>query len=811
MKTELDEGAESVDFEKESLGGLGHRVSSDEVGLLGQPLDLANAKRVSPLTQALLIFRKRLLILKRSWLAPLLALVIACCGACISLTFMERRDERCELNEEQMGTWPASYHRAAGFLASFEPMQETVPVIDPPSLLDLVNASSIPFNSVAPGSSFEQEVEKRYRQLQYGGLSVDLATRESQVAYYAEIGQLMGPVFVNLASNVLLNSIQGKTGIRIIPEIGSFPSSFPVNTEKALKWIGFFVAALALFPAFSILYVTKERASGVKSMHLSNGLTPLGLHLGHLLAELPLILITMTIIIIVFTTVAAPQFAAPGLLWLVLVLYGIAGTLLAFVGALLLSSPLIAFATYGAFSVVISILYISGYILTLTYANPLNSQYTTDVFHYTLSLLGPVPSMARAGLVSVNLFALLCDGLGSFSTASRSSMGQFGAPITYLVLYIVILFAALVWTDSGFPLPKFLRRRIPASPADINPDQRRGTDVAEEATRVATSNSDPLRVLNISKTYPGGLKAVDDVSFGVRGEFFSLLGPNGAGKTTTFNIISGNINPDTGNVFIRGSSIRQVPNEARVHLGLCPQFSAIDSEMTVREHLSVYGRLRGLSGNLLKQNIDTLLEAADLVSYSDRLASKLSGGNQRKLSLAIALMGNPSVLLIDEYSTGIDPSTKRKMWKTLKRVATGKAVVLTTHSMEEASALSQRVAIISGKMLAIGTVDSLVSRYPSYEIHFSCRSPEETARAQAAVSRFEGSRPAEDVATRWEVPLSNRTTLAGIFKELSEINDIPDFTIERLSLESVFLKTIRNSRAVSEEVEPKRKKILGVL
>ncbi|KAG8939696.1 hypothetical protein FRC03_006114 [Tulasnella sp. 419] len=565
-------------------------------------------------------------------------------------------------------------------------------------------------------------------------------------------------------------------------------------------------------------------------MHLSNGLTPLGLHLGHLLAELPVVVITMTIIIIVFTQVAAPQFAAPGLLWLILILYGIAGTLLAFVGALLLPSPLIAFAAYGAFSVVMSLLYIAGYMLTLTYANPLKSQYTTDVFHYTVSLLGPVPSMARAALVSVNLFALLCDGLGSFSTAPRSSMRQFGAPITYLVLYIVILFGVLVWTDSGFPLPKFLHRRIPASPADINPDRRRGTDVAEEATRVATSNSDPLRVLNISKTYPGGLKAVDDVSFGVRGEFLSLLGPNGAGKTTTFNIISGNINPDTGDVFIRGSSIRQVPNEARVHLGLCPQFSAIDSEMTVREHLSIYGRLRGLSGGLLKQNIDTLLEAAvrtisslalpvltllsveqDLVKYSDRLASKLSGGNQRKLSLAIALMGNPSVLLIDEYSTGIDPDTKRKMWKTLKRVATGKAVVITTHSMEEASALSQRVAIVSGKMLAIGTIDSLVSRYPSYEIHFSCRSPEEAARAQAAVSRFEGSRPAEDVATRWEVPLSNRTTLAGIFKELSEINDIPDFTIERLSLESVFLKTIRNSRAVSEEVEPKRKKILGVL
>ncbi|KAG8941146.1 hypothetical protein FRC03_004798 [Tulasnella sp. 419] len=243
MKTELDEGAES-DFEKESLGGLGHRVSSDEVGLLGQPLDLADAKRVSPLTQAVVIFRKRLLILKRSWLAPLIAVAIACCGACIPLTFMKNRDERCQLNEEQMGTYIASYPLAVGFLGMFEPDQATVPIIDPPSLLDLVNASSIPFNIVPSGSSFEQEVAKNYRQLEYGGLSVNFATRESQLAYYAEIGYMTGPVFVNLASNVLLNSIQGTTGARIIPEIGSFPSSFPVNTGRALKWIGFFVAAL---------------------------------------------------------------------------------------------------------------------------------------------------------------------------------------------------------------------------------------------------------------------------------------------------------------------------------------------------------------------------------------------------------------------------------------------------------------------------------------------------------------------------------------------------------------------------------------
>jgi len=263
-------------------------------------------------------------------------------------------------------------------------------------------------------------------------------------------------------------------------------------------------------------------------------------------------------------------------------------------------------------------------------------------------------------------------------------------------------------------------------------------------------------------------------------------------------------------VLINGISISRDTNGARVSLGLCPQFTAIDSQMTVREHLRIYGRLKGLSGEKLNENVVTLLRITSLTEYADRLASKLSGGNQRKLSLAIALMGNPSVLLIDEYSTGIDPATKRHMWTTLRNLSAGKAVVITTHSMEEAGALSNRVAILSGKLLAIGTVEDLVSRHPMYEVHVSCRSPEDLARTQRIISKaFPDSRPADDVATRWEVPVSDDRTLASLFAALSE-QDLPEYAVERLSLESVFLKTIRNNAAITEDPAPERKKILGL-
>jgi ATP-binding cassette subfamily A (ABC1) protein 3 len=149
---------------------------------------------------------------------------------------------------------------------------------------------------------------------------------------------------------------------------------------------------------------------------------------------------------------------------------------------------------------------------------------------------------------------------------------------------------------------------------------------------------------------------------------------------------------------VGGVSVVTSPKTARLSLGVCPQFTAIDSQLTVREHLMIYGRLKGLNtGDELKTNVEALMVATSLHMYADRLASQLSGGNQRKLSLAIALIGelltsrcerrltcihtgNPSVVLIDEFSTGIDAKMKREMWGTLRNVAVGKAIVITTRA-----------------------------------------------------------------------------------------------------------------------------------
>ena len=231
-----------------------------------------------------------------------------------------------------------------------------------------------------------------------------------------------------------------------------------------------------------------------------------------------------------------------------------------------------------------------------------------------------------------------------------------------------------------------------------------------------------LDVRGLAFAYPDGHQALFGVDLHVhRGERVALLGPNGAGKTTTFNMIrkspvtfftagqlvltlppwiGGDVIPDLGDIIINGTSVVRHPKTARASLGVCPQFTAIDSQLTVREHLVIYGKLKGLtSGQELDDNVDAILRGTALHMYADRLASKLSGGNQRKLSLAIALigkaimalaiapsvltavvlsLGNPAVVLIDEFSTGIDPKMKRDMWETLRKVSVGKAVIITT-------------------------------------------------------------------------------------------------------------------------------------
>ncbi|KAF7302856.1 hypothetical protein MKEN_01247800 [Mycena kentingensis (nom. inval.)] len=798
-------------------------------------LNLASGRATSPLRQALTIFHKRCMVLRRSWLSPLIGLAIVLCGAIIPLVLIKTRPRSCTpaafAEEEDSLTRRylniAPFGNQAHAKRQFSYPQGPALLVAPAILGDAMNIlgntsygySSFGFEAtpVADNATFVSRITNEYENIAAGGLSVDLVTGQALIAYEASPGSYVGKQLLRLTSTILLNlpTIQSSLASGNVSGLANVdPTFFTLNyntfpvvnagTLIALKWLVFYGGVMAIFPAFFALYVSKERRSSVQAMQFSNGLhNPAALWLGHLLFDGMSTLIMATVIAAVFGA-TTEHFHGLGYLWFVMALYGIAGTLFAYCCSLVVKSPLAALATVAGSQFVIFLLYLASYLLILTYAKPSEADSVTNTVHYTLSLISPVVSMTRAALVSVNLFSLLCVGQDANITSSyMGHAGLYGGPILYLILFCIIFFGILVWVDSGSTLRRKFTKRSDA-PVTALEVHAKGDVVAE--ARAAAASDDLLRVLNASKTF-GKNKVVDDVTFGVsKNTIFGMLGPNGAGKTTTFNIIRGDVIPESGDALIGGTSVIEHPRRARVSLGVCPQFSAIDAQLSVRETLHVYGSLKGLRGADLETSIDSLLSAIGLEVYADRLASKLSGGNQRKLSLAAALIGNPPVVLIDEFSTGIDAKKKREMWATLRLVATDKAVIVTTHSMEEAAALSTKVGILAKRMLAVGTTEELEARYATYEVHFSCRNREEVLRAQTLMAGIPGSKMAEDVATRFEVPIGNGLSLAELFQRISAQGEFVDYTVEKGSLESVFLKVIRENNSGFEEDETGRRR-----
>ncbi|GIQ79794.1 ABC transporter A, ABCA [Kipferlia bialata] len=243
------------------------------------------------------------------------------------------------------------------------------------------------------------------------------------------------------------------------------------------------------------------------------------------------------------------------------------------------------------------------------------------------------------------------------------------------------------------------------------------TDVMEERKEVAlcTRDQHPLIVTNLQKYYPPRFVAVRDVCFYVENNTaMALLGPNGAGKTTTIRAVTGLTAPTRGTAFVSGDNVARRPGSVQKHLGLCPQHDVYFPSLTVRQHFSLFCRIRGVQRKMEHSVVEGLVKFLDLSPAIDRRADALSGGMRRRLSLGIAMIGSPSVLILDEPSTGLDPMTRRSVWKTIDKAKEHRVLLLTTHNMEEADALSQKIGVmVAGQMQAIGSRFHLKARYGS--------------------------------------------------------------------------------------------------
>lgn len=361
----------------------------------------------------------------------------------------------------------------------------------------------------------------------------------------------------------------------------------------------------------------------------------------------------------------------------------------------------------------------------------------------------------------------LIDGENGFDFSGQQSPLAWditGGNLTFLAVEAIIYFLITILIEYALTFPTLAAWLYSAGLSDTAPPagfEDEDVDVRAERRRVAEGGADGdiVKISELRKLYqPAGSRltqicsksssadksklkvAVQSLSFGIpKGECFGFLGINGAGKTTTLSILSGEFPPTSGTAFIDGFNIADDQSKIRRRIGYCPQFDAILELLTVREHLELFGRIKGMKGANLQRVVRGKLTQLDLVDFENKTAGSLSGGNKRKLSVAMATIGEPPIVFLDEPSTGMDPVARRFMWQVIARMSTqdGRcSVILTTHSMEEAEALCTRIGVmVNGRLQCLGSAQHLKLRFgDGFEVNVKTAIPNSEDLLKAATS-----------------------------------------------------------------------------
>ncbi|PYY01851.1 MAG: ABC transporter ATP-binding protein [Acidobacteria bacterium] len=306
---------------------------------------------------------------------------------------------------------------------------------------------------------------------------------------------------------------------------------------------------------------------------------------------------------------------------------------------------------------------------------------------------------------------------------------------------------------------------------------------AYEETQIIASPA--IQVESLGHHY-GSRVALDDISLEVRqAEIFGLLGPNGSGKTTLFRILTTLMVPSSGRTRIAGFDPVIQPNEVRRRIGVVAQAQSVDVKLTAAENLMHQGHLYGLSGAQLKRRISEMLERVGLPERAKDLVETLSGGMQRRAELAKGLMHRPSVLLLDEPTTGLDPGARRDLWLYLDslREREGVTILVTTHLMEEAERCNRLAILNQGRLVGLGTPAELKSEIGGDVIQFEAEDPERLA--ERILHRFGIACSIQENTVRLERVQGHRFAADVMEAFPGEIRSI---NVSRPTLEDVFVK-----------------------
>ncbi|KAK4350510.1 hypothetical protein RND71_029823 [Anisodus tanguticus] len=341
-------------------------------------------------------------------------------------------------------------------------------------------------------------------------------------------------------------------------------------------------------------------------------------------------------------------------------------------------------------------------------------------------------------------------------------------------------------------------------------------DVAQERERVEqlleSSTNHGIICDNLKKVYPG--KDGNPEKIAVKGlslalsqrECFGMLGPNGAGKTTFINMMIGLIKPSSGTAYARGMDIHTDMNKIYTNMGVCPQHDLVWEILTGREHLLFYGRLKNLKGPELTQAVEESLKSVNLFhgGIADKQVGKYSGGMKRRLSVAISLIGDPKVVYMDEPSTGLDPSSRSNLWNVVKRAKQDRAIILTTHSMEEAEHLCDRLGIfVDGSLQCIGNPKELKARHGGSYVFTMTTSSDNEEEVEHMVRRLcPNAHKIYHISgtQKFELP-KEEVRIADVFQAVEKAKSrftVYAWGLADTTLEDVFIKVARTAHAFND-------------
>ena len=305
-----------------------------------------------------------------------------------------------------------------------------------------------------------------------------------------------------------------------------------------------------------------------------------------------------------------------------------------------------------------------------------------------------------------------------------------------------------------------------------------------------------IELNGVAKTFDGAIQALQDVSFSVpTGSVCGVLGHNGAGKTTAIKILSTLLRPTSGHAVVAGYDVVRDPDRVRESIGTTGQVTALDWELTGRENLVLFGRLRGMRRKDALLRASVLIDQFDMEHAADRRVITYSIGMMRRIDIAAALVVSPKVLFLDEPTTGLDPRSRRAVWDTVASLsAQGTTVLLTTQYLEEADALSDSIVVIDhGRVIANGTAEELKRRVGFSYCTVSPVNPADLSKIWAAVADLKDAQ-SDDESNTVSVPAPDGVvTFAEVFRRVDQVGvELADISLRKPSLDEVFLHLTGN-------------------